>query len=116
MRINLEQLYEGGISVKRLVATGGGAASSLWVQMKADIFNLPVQTLQNPEAGTVGAAILAGLATGMFSSKSEAVASLVQYNRTYDPQHCEHGYYEKKYSKYRLLYHALKKLDEVSIC
>ena len=84
--------------------------------MKADVLHLPIQTLRNPEAGTVGAAMLAALATGVFSNKTEAVESLVQYKRMYEPQSSEYAYYENKYSKYRLLYPSLKKWNEVGVC
>ena len=49
-----------------ITAVGGGAKSDAWLQMKADILNCEISTLENGEAGCIGAAILAGIGCGMF--------------------------------------------------
>ena len=50
MRINYEALSGSGIHFKKLHATGGGARSKLWMQMKADVLNLPITALKTADA------------------------------------------------------------------
>jgi xylulokinase len=56
-----------GIHVDRIRITGGGARSTWWTQLKADLTNLPVEVVAHPEPGTLGAALLAGLAIGTYN-------------------------------------------------
>ena len=110
LRINLERLAEKGIPVNRLVACGGGAASALWLQMQADIFRVPIWTLQNPEAGTMGGALLSAVALGWFDGLAQAARAWIAYGRCYTPNAAMDEYYEGKYARYRRLYGALKQV------
>ena len=55
-----------GIPVGRIRITGGGARSPWWTQLKADMTNMPIEVVAHPEPGTLGAALLAGLAVGVY--------------------------------------------------
>ncbi len=55
-----------GIPVERIRITGGGARSPWWTQLKADMTNMPIEVVAHPEPGTLGAALLAGLAVGVY--------------------------------------------------
>jgi D-xylulose kinase len=72
--------FEGlGIKVDEIRSLGGGAKSELWLQMKADIAERPVIVSQKPQdAGCLGAAILAGVATGVWQTVDEAVDKMVR--------------------------------------
>lgn len=48
--VNRQVLKELGVEPKMLVATGGGAKSDLWLQIKADVLNVPVAALDAEEA------------------------------------------------------------------
>ena len=50
--INIDKLQQFGINPKKLFATGGGASSDVWLQIKADILNRPITALLAKEAGT----------------------------------------------------------------
>jgi xylulokinase len=63
----------------RVVATGGAAKSGLWLQMIADILNVPLVTTKVKEKGCLGAAMTAGVACGVFRDLDEAVAATVRY-------------------------------------
>jgi len=82
---NLDCLSTVGVQVDTLRAVGGGAKSDLWMQMKADIMNRKIETLHVSEAGTLGAAILAGVAVGIYASCEEAVAQLVKVKAEFYP-------------------------------
>lgn len=110
MRINYEALSGSGIHFKKLHATGGGARSKLWMQMKADVLNLPITALKTADAGTVGSAMLTGIAVGLFSDLEDASAHMVQEMETYYPREEKHKQYMKIFERYKSVYHAVRPL------
>jgi sugar (pentulose or hexulose) kinase len=66
-------------------ASGGGARSPWFMQLHADLTGVPVEVVAQDEPGTFGAAILAGVACGAYSSVSDAVADLVVVARRFEP-------------------------------
>ncbi len=105
-RVNLELLQRAGIRVESLRATGGGARSKVWLQIKADILDLPIDTLTMDEAGTVGSILLAGVATGAYATLDEAM-SLAGTSRRITPSADREGY-DGLYQQYRRMYTAVK--------
>ena len=85
----LVQRVTGGSPVHRLVATGGGARSALWLQIKADLLGVPVITPASPERACLGAAIVAGVAAGAYRDVAAAAVAMVQPGRTYLPNPAE---------------------------
>ncbi|MCR4402345.1 MAG: FGGY family carbohydrate kinase [Firmicutes bacterium] len=108
LKINLDTLYSLGVEVRELRAVGGGAKSPAWLQVKADVLGVPVATLAVREAACLGAALLGGLATGVFTSLTEAVDQLVRTEAVYTPDYDRHEMYLEKYDVYRSLYPALR--------
>jgi len=111
LRINLEFLEKSGIKVDVLHAIGGGAKSEKWLQIKADITGKRFISLEIPDAGCVGAAILAGKATGVYSSFEEAIGKLIKYQKIFSPQEEKKKKYEKKYRTYKKLYPSLREIN-----
>jgi len=62
----LSLMAQEGIDVRRIRITGGGARSTWWTQLKADLTGMPIEVVAHPEPGTLGAALLAGLAIGVY--------------------------------------------------
>ena len=85
LRRNLESIERTGIQVHEIRATGGGARSHLWNQIKADVCNRPVVTLANEETGLLGDAILAGVASGIFQSIEEGCNAMVRVKESLPP-------------------------------
>ena len=110
MKLNVEKLKEAGIGFKMLRATGGGANSKCWMQMKADILGIPVQALAASDAGTVGSAMLTGIALGCFSNLEDAAAHMVRSKEVYVPRQEQRERYRKVYERYRRLYQAIRPL------
>ncbi|MDF2921279.1 MAG: hypothetical protein K0R57_193 [Paenibacillaceae bacterium] len=108
MALNLEQLSAAGIEIRTIRATGGGALSDIWLQMKADIWNLPVVSLGAAQSGTLGCIMLAGAACGIYGSVAEAERIFVKAGRTYAPDPARHEIYRKWYRKYKKCYEAVK--------
>ena len=110
MRLNYEALSGSGIRFTRLNTTGGGAKSKLWMQMKADVLNLPITALKTVDAGTVGSAMLTGIAVGLFSDLSDAASHMVQERETYYPREEMHKKYMVIYERYKAVYNAVRPL------
>jgi xylulokinase len=97
-------LPEIGLQVNSFRAVGGGSKSDVWVQICADIFNRPFIRPAVTEAGTLGAAIMAGVGSGSFSSYSEAVAAMVRQQRIFEPDQSRQPEYEQNFERYRQLW------------
>ena len=110
MLLNLTHLKDSGVHYKMLHATGGGARSKIWMQMKADILNIPITALKTADAGTVGSAMLTGIAVGCFADLEDAAAHMVETRQVYEPRQKMHEKYQEIYKKYRELYQAVRPL------
>lgn len=110
MRLNIETLSRAGGRVRRLIATGGGAKSPLWTQIKASVTGLDIDVLETEDAGTVGCAMQAGIAVGAFCSEEEAAARMVKKIRTVSPDPVAKAVYDGIYARYQKLYGAVRPL------
>ncbi len=110
MLLNIERLREAGIEIRQLRATGGGANSRVWLQMKADILNIPVTALRSAEAGAAGSAMLVGIALGVFCDLREAASVIVTERKTYLPRPDVHQKYQSCFERYKKLYNAIRPL------
>lgn len=110
MVLNMEWLKDSGIHFRKLHATGGGAHSEVWMQMKADMLNLEITSLETVDAGTVGSAMLTGIAVGFFRDLDDAAAKMVRRIRTYHPRKEQHEKYMEVYRRYQKLYTAVRPL------
>ena len=110
LRHNLETAEETGVAVQELYSVGGSANSLLWTQIKSDVTGRTVFVTDSDEATVRGAAILAGVAVGIYAGFDEAVKQLVTVKRRHQPQKSLEGVYGARYEVYRNLYPALKDL------
>lgn len=110
MYLNMQALSGSGVKFKSLRATGGGANSSVWMQMKADVLNMPVTALKTVDAGTTGCAMLTGVAVGLFRNLEAAAEYMVKEMVTYMPRKDMHEAYMKNYERYSRLYAAVRPL------
>jgi sugar (pentulose or hexulose) kinase len=96
---SLVQRVTGGAAVRQIVATGGGARSALWLQIKADLLGVPVATPASPERACLGAAMVAGVAAGIYRDVGEASSAMVQPGQCYLPQPENTQTYARCYGK-----------------
>ncbi|MEN8114414.1 MAG: xylulokinase [Actinomycetota bacterium] len=106
LRDSLE-LVRSSASVEEVRASGGGTASPLWLQIIADVMDLPVRVVGTPEAAAHGAAILAATGARVFASVEEATNAAVDMGEAVEPS-SDAGFYDDGYAVYRELYPALK--------
>lgn len=105
---NLKTAEETGVQINELVAMGGAANSRLWTQMKADITGKIIRVPTSDTATTLGAAILAGVGTGLYKSFNQAVKDTITITRTHEPDMKAHKAYIHNYEIYLEIYEKLK--------
>ena len=103
----LNEFEKAGRTLSEIRLTGGGAQSDLWSQIQADIYNRPVRRLREDEAGLLGAAILAAVGAGIFSSIDEGVAQMVNTLESYTPDSDNHSAYAAQAQRFSDLYSKL---------
>ncbi len=111
---NAQRLEASGVAIGDLVATGGGARSDTWLQLKADMTGKVIRTVNVAETGSFAAACTAGVGAGVFGSVAEPVRELVKPRRVFEPRPDRHEFYEAAAVRYRRLYEALAPLGEDS--
>jgi L-xylulokinase len=90
--------------------TGGPARSGVWMQMVADISELPVEVMHVKESGCLGAAIAAAVGSGTYPSFREAMAAMCPAGSRVEPDPAAAPRYREKYAYFRELASALNAL------
>jgi xylulokinase len=111
LRDSLELLRELGVATEVGRVSGGGARSDLWLRIVATVLDLPLERTQVDEGAAYGAALLGGVAGGVFADAHEAVARCVQPTARIDPEPTWRDAYAAGYERYRALYPALRPLQ-----
>jgi xylulokinase len=104
MKMAYESLQPFQIDLDSIRVTGGGANSSLTLQIRADVFGINMDTLVSKESGTLGCMIIAATALGKYKSFEDGVNQVVKVNKTYIPNIEIQENYKNKYEQYKRLY------------
>ena len=113
LRDSLELLRELGVDPRDGRVSGGGARSELWLRILASVLGLPIRRTTTDEGSGYGAALLGGVAAGVFRDVHEAVATCVRLLDPVDPDPQWVDAYEHGYRRFQLLYPALRPLEDV---
>jgi xylulokinase len=97
-----------GVPVNRVRVTGGGARSKLWKQIQADVYGHAVETIAADEGGAYGAALLAGVGTGVWPNVDEACDRYVHTAEVVTPNTHNRTVMDQQYKRYGRVYPALK--------
>ena len=108
MMRNIECLKSIGLDVKRIVAVGGGTNSKIWMQIRADMFGVPVYLPRNKEAGTLASAMLSCAGMGAFPSVRDAQRAMVRFDAEFLPDARRHEIYMRNYARYKEFYEAVR--------
>ncbi|HHV09134.1 MAG TPA: sugar kinase [Clostridiales bacterium] len=108
----LDCLRKAGLQPGRLTATGGALSEQL-LQIKADVLDMEVHTVESKQTGTLGGAILGAVAAGDFPTVAEAVEKMVRMGRTYEPESRFVKVYREKLCIYKELYQKLKEINHL---
>jgi xylulokinase len=85
LTLALQSLRRAGLTINTLRAAGGGTRLNWWMQLTADLCGVPIEVINHPEPGTLGAALLAGVAAGVYSSLEQGAKSCLAVSRRYEP-------------------------------
>jgi xylulokinase len=115
LKESLDIMNQNQITIKRIVASGGGAKSKLWRQIQADIFKTEVYTTNVTEQACNGAIIAAGVAVSIYKSVQEAISDLVDFDKAVtcpNPNNVSiyrdyYGIYKELYKKNKLLFRKI---------
>jgi xylulokinase len=103
-----------GVEAGRARASGGGARSRLWLQIIASVLELPVEVMGSEQGSAFGAALLGGVAAGVYANIVEAVTACVHVADVIDPVADWIGPYREVRRRFRSLYPALGSITEPS--
>ncbi|HKV56738.1 MAG TPA: xylulokinase [Ktedonobacteraceae bacterium] len=101
-------IKEQGLTPDQVRATGGGAKSPLWRQIIADVLGVELVTTNALEGPAFGAALLAGVASGIYPSVQQACDALVRVVERTEPQQHNASVYARMFDQYNDLYFALR--------
>jgi xylulokinase len=88
--------------------SGGGAASDIWCQIRADILARPIKRMAFRDAGVLGAAVMAGAGIRLFPSLGEAAQDFVSVDRMFEPDPDQLRRHDDRFERYKMLYLQLK--------
>jgi xylulokinase len=108
MRDVIERLGQLGVPLNRVRLMGGGAASALWAQIRADLIEMPVETLKERDTSAMGAAVLALAAAGEAPSVAAAAERQELPLAVTEPIAGNAAVYENAYVRYRKLFASLE--------
>jgi len=100
-----------GVPVKSIRLGGGGARSSLWQQIQADTYGMPVDLVAAEEGAAYGAALLAGVGAGVWRSVEAACGTAVHVAKRVEPTAGTVVLMNRRYEEYRKLYPALRTIS-----
>jgi xylulokinase len=100
----VDSLPATGIKTENYRVVGGGSKSDVWIQTCADIFGQPFLRPVITEAGALGAAIIAGVGSGIFADYTEGVDAMIRIERTFEPNLNQHKLYQTRYDYYKRMW------------
>ncbi|MFI5228109.1 MAG: xylulokinase [Gemmatimonadales bacterium] len=108
LRDSLSILREVGVRPEELLLTGGGARSPFLRTLQAEVFGLPVRTVNPGEGAAYGAALLAAVGIGAFSDLGSAARATLTRSAPEHPGAGAHAAYEEAYQRFRAGYAAAR--------
>jgi L-xylulokinase len=100
-RIHFDKLLKNRPCPAAIRLAGGAVHSDVWVQMFADVFQVPIELVSGGERGTQGVAMAASIAMGYHKDYQAVVAKWIKVKKTFTPRVEKKEIYEKKYRKFK---------------
>jgi xylulokinase len=115
LRDTLTIFAEMNVPVETIRLGGGGARAPLWRQIQADVYGRAVEILTAEEGAAYGAALLAGVGGGVWSSVDEACGETIRIASRVKPQSEASALMNARYAMFRELYPALRGLSNAEV-
>jgi sugar (pentulose or hexulose) kinase len=110
LRSNLDALRNAGMEFREIRSFGGGSRSPVWSQIKADICGLPVRPSHVAETGCMGAAVLAGVGSGVYAGIEEGSRALACFDEMILPDPARRPLSEEIFRRYEAVRTAVEPL------
>lgn len=110
LRDSFEVAKSLGIQIERTKICGGGAKSSLWRQIIANVLNVKVDQIESEEGPALGGAMLAMVGCGVYKNVEEAAEQIVKIINTVEPDEALVAKYDAQYKKFAKIYPTVKTL------
>ena len=108
LRLAMEVFDDLGVPINRVLASGGGTRHPFWLELMSNIFCRTIEVSEMPDASAVGAAILAGVGTGLFSDIQTAYQTFgISSRRLIKPNPEKSDQYSKKFLRFKSFYPAV---------
>jgi xylulokinase len=108
LRDSLDLIRALGVEAPVARVSGGGARSRLWLRIVASALGVPLELTESEEGSAFGAALLGGVAAGVFAEVTEAVARCVRVADVVEPDPASQATYAELQGRYRALYPATR--------
>jgi xylulokinase len=108
-----QAISKAGINMNRIVVSGGGSKSRIWLETKADILGKEITTVDCEETGALGSAVLASVKCGYYKTLSEAAEAMVKYKEIIYPNEKFHNLHQQRFQEYKGLYDHLKAVNHM---
>jgi xylulokinase len=115
LRDSLDLVRGLGVEVSSARASGGGARSELWLRICASVLGVPIERTVVEQGSAFGAALLGGVAGGIYADVHEAVAAAVHTRNVVEPEPTWSDAYAALHLRYSALYPALRQLDGATV-
>ena len=106
LRDSFEVAKSLGIPISRTKICGGGAKSPLWKKIIANVLNVKVDVLETEEGPSLGGAMLAAVACGVYENVETAAKQIVKVVDTVEPEEELVAKYEERYAQFKAIYPA----------
>jgi xylulokinase len=111
LRDCLDTLRAVGAAADRGRASGGGSRSRMWLRMVASVLELPLEVMATDQGSAFGAALLAGVASGVYRDLDQAAAACVRVTDVIDPVPAWIEPYREVRARFRGYYPALRSVS-----
>ncbi|MEA4854094.1 MAG: FGGY-family carbohydrate kinase [Christensenella sp.] len=100
-KYNLEILSRTGLHYENIIAVGGGTNSALWLQIKANILQMPIKVSACRESASLGCAMICAVALGVYADLAEAAENMHRIATVFEPIKSGKAGYDEKYIKFK---------------
>jgi sugar (pentulose or hexulose) kinase len=105
----LDDFRRNGCEIKEMTIMGGAAKSGLWRSIIADCSGIPIRLNKEPDAGALGAAMIAAVGAGIYADYFEAAAMMVKPEKTQRPDAVSASAYSRKYVRYKKMWSDIER-------
>ncbi len=105
-----EQMRAEGVPVEEVVVAGGATKNRLWLQMHADVSNVPLILTDVTEGPALGSAMVAAVGARWYDDIPTASEAMTRIADVIEPNQKAHDEYAFNYAAYKESYHAMKEL------